>query len=53
VNRLLHLLHAHGLIAKIPRSHRYRLTIHGAMLMSAVVYLRTQDFPAAMQKVPA
>jgi len=53
VNRLLHLLHAHGLIAKIPRSHRYRLTVHGAMLMSAVVYLRIQDFPAAMQKVSA
>jgi hypothetical protein len=45
VNRLLHLLYAHGLIAKIQRSHRYRLTIKGAAIMSAAVYLHREDFP--------
>jgi hypothetical protein len=48
VNRLLNLLHAHGLIAKIQRSHRYRLTVHGAAIMSAAVYLRKEDFPTAL-----
>ncbi len=45
VNRLLNLLHAHGLIAKIQRSHRYRLTIYGAAIMSAAVNLRKETFP--------
>jgi len=42
------LLHAHHLIAKIPRTRRYRLTLRGAALMSAAVYLYNQDFPHAI-----
>jgi hypothetical protein len=48
VNRLLRLLHAHVLIAKVPRSRRYRLTVDGAALMAAAVYLREEDLPRAM-----
>jgi len=45
ITRLIQLLHAHRLIAKVPRSRRYRLTLRGATLMSAAVYLYQQDFP--------
>ena len=48
ITRLIQLLHAHHLIAKIPRSRRYRLSLRGAALMSAAVYLYHQDFPHAI-----
>ena len=50
ITRLLHLLHAHRLIAKVPRSRRYRVTLRGATLMSAAVYLHHHDFPNAITK---
>jgi hypothetical protein len=61
MSRLLQLLRAHGLIAKIPRSRRYRLTAAGASLMPAALYLRRHDFPdllnkfqpPSQQKIPA
>ena len=53
VTRLLQLLRAHGLIAKIPRSRRYRLTVRGAILMSAAVHLRTEEMPARILKPAA
>jgi hypothetical protein len=40
VSRLLQLLRAHGLIAKVPRSHRYRITTKGETLMGAALYVR-------------
>jgi hypothetical protein len=40
VSRLLQLLRAHGLIAKIPHSYRYRITSKGEMVMSAALYMR-------------
>jgi len=45
VTRLIQLLHAHRLIAKIPRSRRYRLTLRGIALMSAAVYLYKHELP--------
>ena len=51
VSRLLHLLRAHGLIAKVPRSHRYRVTAKGEALMSAAVYARHKLFPRELQGV--
>jgi hypothetical protein len=51
VSRLLHLLRAHRLIAKIPRSHRYRVTTKGAALMSAAIYARYKVFPRELQDV--
>jgi len=53
VTRLLQLLHTHRLIAKIPRTRRYRITLRGATLMSAAVKLYHDDLPAAMDKNPA
>jgi hypothetical protein len=51
VSRLLHLLRAHGLIAKIPHSHRYRVTAKGGMLMNAALYVRYKVFPKELQDV--
>jgi hypothetical protein len=51
VSRLLHLLRAHGLIAKVPRSHRYRVTAKGETLMGAAIYARYKVFPQKLQGV--
>ncbi len=51
VSRLLHLLRAHRLIAKIPRAHRYRVTTKGEALMSAAIYARYKVFPRELQDV--
>jgi hypothetical protein len=51
VARLLHLLRAHGLIAKIAHTHRYRVTTKGAALMSAAIYARYKVFPKELQDV--
>jgi hypothetical protein len=40
VSRLLRLLRAHGLIAKFPRSRRYRVTAKGQAVMSAALRFR-------------
>ncbi len=46
VSRLLHRLHVHGLVAKIPRSRRWRVTPFGHSVMGAAVKLRQRDFPS-------
>ena len=51
VSRLLHLLRAHGLIAKIPHAHRYRVTSKGEAIMSAAIYARHKVFPQELQGV--
>jgi DNA-binding HxlR family transcriptional regulator len=38
VTRRLQLLRAHGLIAKIPKTHRYQITASGRKLASALSY---------------
>ncbi len=43
--RLLQLLRAHRLIAKIPRSRRYRVTLKGFKLMTAAIFLREEYMP--------
>jgi hypothetical protein len=48
VGRLLQLLRAHGLIAKIQHTRRYRVTPKGFALMSSAVFLRHKAFPADM-----
>lgn len=45
VSRLLQLLRAHGFVAKIPHSYRYRITAHGEAIMSTAIYLRYKSFP--------
>lgn len=51
VSRLLHLLRAHGLIAKIPHAHRYRVSEKGEALMHAALYARWKLFPKELQDV--
>jgi hypothetical protein len=48
VCRHLQLLRAHGLIAKVPHSHRYQVTARGEALMSSAVYVRSTAFPKAL-----
>ena len=52
VGRLLQLLRAHGLIAKLAHTRRYRVTAKGFAFMSTAVHLRHKAFPADMA-IPA
>lgn len=45
VSRLLKILHVHGFVAKIPRSHRWRATAQGQAIMAAILRLHHQDYP--------
>ena len=45
VTRLFRRLHAHGLIAKIPRSHRWRVSLAGRRTMSTAIKLREVAYP--------
>jgi hypothetical protein len=45
VTRLIQLLRAHGLVAKIPRSRRYRVTTKGERLMSAALKVKAVELP--------
>jgi len=40
VSRIFRRLHAHGLIAKIPRTRRWKVTLYGRRLMGTTLYLR-------------
>lgn len=51
VTRLLQMLRAHGLVAKIPRTRRYRVTAKGEALMSAAIYVRHKYLPRELSKV--
>jgi hypothetical protein len=46
VTRLLRRLHAHGLIAKIPRSRRWRVSLSGRRVMAAALKLREIAYPS-------
>ena len=45
VSRLLHRLHVYGLVAKVPRSRRWRLTKKGLRVATSAIRLREQTFP--------
>ena len=45
ISRLLKRLHIYGLIAKVPRSRRWRLTKKGWALLSASIALKEDAFP--------
>ena len=49
--RLLQLLRAHGLIAKLPHTRRYHVTNRGFAFMSAAVHLRYKGFPTDLKDV--
>jgi hypothetical protein len=45
VTRLIQLLRAHGLVAKLPRTRRYRVTTAGERFMSAAITVKEKQFP--------
>jgi hypothetical protein len=51
VSRLLQLLRAHRLIAKVPHAHRYQITTAGEAMMSAALYVRYKTFPRELTLV--
>jgi len=51
VGRCFRRLHAHGLIAKVPRSRRWRVTAYGRRTMGTSLYLREHHFPNAYSAV--
>jgi hypothetical protein len=53
VSRTFHRFHAHGLIAKIPHTRRWRLTAYGRHVMATSLYLREHHFPNAYAKIAA
>jgi hypothetical protein len=53
ITRLLRMLWTHRLIAKIPRSRRWRVTTQGRRLMSSTMVLRHVDVPANLKAIPA
>jgi len=50
VSRILSRFHAHKLIAKIPRTRRWRVTDHGRQIMAASLCLRDVAFPELFRK---
>jgi len=53
LGRRLKLLHAHGLIRKIPHSRRYRVTQLGMQIMGAALYLYDHHMPQLIMKQAA
>lgn len=51
LNRKLRLLRGHGLIARIPRTRRYKITDTGMKLMNAAIDLRTYGLPVIFKQV--
>jgi hypothetical protein len=50
ISRLLALLRAHGLISKVPKSHRYRLTKRGHLLTAALAAARAASIDELIGK---
>jgi hypothetical protein len=48
VGRRIRLLRAHGLVCKVPRSRRYRVTARGQRFMSTAIHLRSKFFPTEL-----
>jgi hypothetical protein len=46
-SRLIAKLRGHGLVAKIPRTRRYRVTPFGHRVMPAALAVHDNEFPAA------
>jgi hypothetical protein len=52
VSRILHRFHAHGLVAKYPRSRRWRTTRLGRRLMATAIQVRELNFPQLLVLAP-
>ena len=53
VSRLLKLLHLHQLIAKIPRSRRWRVTLKGQSIMGMVLKIHHDNYPSLLMNQTA
>jgi hypothetical protein len=53
VSRLLKRLHVHGLVAKVPRSRRWRITARGQIIMTMVIKLHQEEYPQTLTKQAA
>ena len=53
ISRLLKRLHAHGLIAKVQRSRRLRVTQKGHALMSAILTIHHHSYPYTLRRPAA
>jgi hypothetical protein len=53
VTRLLKRLHVHGFIAKIPHSHRWRLTAHGQSVLTIILRLYQSPPPTIFTELAA
>ena len=53
ISRIFRRFRAHGLIAKIPRTRRWRVTVYGRRVMGTALYLRHDDFPRVYSQVAA
>ena len=53
VSRTFRRFHAHGLLAKVPRTRRWRVTAYGRQVIGTSLYLREHDFPNAYATVAA
>ena len=53
ISRILRRFRAHGLIAKIPRTRRWRVTLYGRRVMAAALYMRHHDFPRVYSRPAA
>ena len=53
ISRLFRRFRPHGLIAKIPRTRRWRVTVYGRRVMGTALYLRNYDFSRAYSQVAA
>jgi hypothetical protein len=51
ITRLIHLLRAHGLLTKVPRARRYRITANGHRLMNAAIYVRYKHLHKELSEV--
>lgn len=50
VTRLIGLLRAHHLVAKMPRSRRYKITAVGERVMSSAIYIRYKHLPRELHE---
>jgi hypothetical protein len=53
VSRTFRRFHAHGLIAKVPWTRRWRVTLYGRRVMGTSLYLRNHHFPEAYSRIAA
>ena len=52
VSRILHRFHAHGMVAKYPRSRRWRTTRLGRRMMATAIQVRELNFPQLLALAP-